>query len=263
MSNANWFCTLDLASGYHQVPMKESDKIKTAFSTRKGLKQFSVLPFGLCSAPSTFQKLMERVLNGLQWDKVLLYLDDVICFAKDFESMKTVLKLVLDRFRQSNLKLKPSKCKLFQISVEFLGHIVSRDGISCDPKKIEAVKNWPRPTNIRELRSFMGFAQYHRKFISHFATLCAPLYRLTKKNTKFHWSEDCEKAFVILKEKLTSTPVLAYPNETDTFILDTDASLWAAGAVLSQLQNGQEKVIAFGSKAFSEAQKKELLRYYA
>ena len=123
---------------------------------------------------------MEKVLNGMQWDTVVLYLDDVICFGKDFDEMKTILSNVFQRFRNSDLKLKPSKCKLFQTSVEFVGHIVSRGGISCDPKKVEAVKNWPTPKNIKEVRSFMGFAQYYCKFICHFSSIGTELYKLTK-----------------------------------------------------------------------------------
>ena len=142
-----------------------------------------------------------------------------------------------------------------QTSVEFLGHIVHREGVATDPKKIEAVRDWPRPTNIKEVRSFMGFAQYYRRFILFFSEIAAPLYELTKKNVKFEWTDPCEEAFQLLKSKLIQAPVLAYPTRHDEFILDTDSSLYSIGAVLSQVQNGVERPIAYASKALSASQK--------
>jgi transposase InsO family protein/ribosomal protein L21E len=235
--------------------MDEADKAKTAFSTRKGLKQFTVMPFGLASAPATFQRLMEVTLADLNWSRAILYLDDVIVFGKDFDATFQNLEMVLQRFREANLTLKPSKCNLFQTSCEFLGHIVSRDGVSCDPKKIEAVKNWPKPENVKDVRSFVGFAQYYRKYIRHFSHIAAPLHELTKKNTKFVWTEQCENAFQLLKDKLVQAPVLAYPDPNETFILDTDASNLGIGAVLSQVQKGEERPIAYASKKLSPSQR--------
>ena len=152
--------------------------------------------------------------------------------------------------------LKPSKCNLFQLSVEFLGHIVSSEGVSCDPKKLEAIREWPRPTSVKQVRSFLGLASYYRKFLISFSTIASPLHALTKKNVKFAWDENCELAFQTLKEKLSSDPVvLSYPNNEGTFVLDTDASLCGIGGVLSQVQeNGQEKVISFVSNTLSKTQ---------
>ena len=254
LSGAYYICTLDCASGYHQIPMCQCDKEKTAFSTRLGLKQWTVMPFGLCSAPLTFTKCMEKLFYGLQWHNVLIYLDDVISFGRDFEEMKQVLCNVLDRFKSGNLLLKSEKCKLFQSSCDFLGFIVSRDGIKCDPKKIECIKNWKVCESVKEVRQFVGFCQYYRRFIKHFSHICKPLHDLTKKNVRFQWNEKCQHAFDTLKAEMSKPPVLAYPNETDTFILDTDASNFAAGAVLSQVQDGVERPIAFGSKIFSKTQ---------
>ena len=151
LSGSQFFSTLDLASGYHQVPLHEDDKEKTAFSTRKGHFHYTAMPFGLANSPSSFERLMEICLRGLQWKVACLYLDDVICFGTSFQAALENLESVLKRFKDANLMLKPSKCKLMQTSVEFLGHIVSRDGVSTDPNKIEAVKNWPRPTNVKEV----------------------------------------------------------------------------------------------------------------
>ena len=256
LSGSKYFCTLDLAQGYYQVAMHPEDKCKTAFTSRRGLRQFTVMPFGLSNAPGTFQSLMELVLSGLQWSKAVLYLDDIITYGKTFEETKDNLECVFQRLRQAGLILKPSKCNLFQLSVEFLGHIVSSEGVSCDPKKLEAIREWPRPTSVKQVRSFLDLASYYRKFLKSFSTIASPLHALTKKNVKFAWDENCELAFQTLKEKLSSDPVvLSYPNNEGTFVLDTDASLCGIGGVLSQVQeNGQEKVISFVSNTLSKTQ---------
>ena len=246
--------------------MKEEDKPKTAFVTRKGLFQFKVTPFGLSNAPATFQRLMEKVLMGLQWQKCLVYLDDIIVFGKTFDETLAHLDCVMARFKQAGLKIKPSKCRWFQRSVKYLGHIVSGKGIECNPEKTEAVQKWLAPVNVREVRQFVGFAAYYRKFIPNFSQIAKPLTNLTKKSVRFKWDKDCHRAFQLLKEKLVSAPVLSYPmRDGGNFTLDTDASDFAMGAVLSQEQNGEERVIAYASKTLSSEQqnhcatKKELL----
>lgn len=255
LKGTKWFSTLDLASGYWQVEMDEQDKAKTAFTTRQGLFQFKVMAFGLSNAPATFQRLMETVLDGLKWIHCLVYIDDIIVFGKDFDEAKTNLQLVWQRLREANLKLKPSKSELFQTSVKYLGHVVSAEGLKCDPEKILAVKQWKPPSNVTEIRSFLGFASYYRKFIPQFATIASPLTALTKKTTEFIWSDQCDEAFRSLITKLTEAPILTYPTTTDEFVLDTDASNTGIGSVLSQIQNGEEKVIAFASKTLNNSQK--------
>ena len=164
LSGSKYFCTMDLAQGYYQVAMHPDDKCKTAFTSR-GLRQFTVMPFGLTNAPGTFMHLMQLVLSRLQWTKAVLYLNDMISFGKTFEQTLENLELVFQRLRKARLVLKPSKCKLFQKSVEFLGYVVSQDGISCDPNKLEAIKNWPQPQKVKDIRSFLGLASYYRKYI--------------------------------------------------------------------------------------------------
>ena len=195
LSGSSWFSTLDLVSGYWQCEMHDDDKEKTAFSTHKGLYQFKVLPFGLCNAPATFERLMELILRGLLWERCLCYLDDVIVFGTSFENAMENLRIVVSRFRDANLKLKPSKCLLFQTEVLFLGHIVSKKGIQCDPKKVECVQNWPQPSNVTEVRSFLGMAGYYRRFIPSFSSIAKPLTHLTRKRSKFVWDEACQLAF--------------------------------------------------------------------
>lgn len=246
---------LYIASGYWQVEMAEKDKKKTAFSTGSGLYQFNVMPFGLCNAPATFERLMERVLVGLPWQILLIFLDDVIVHAKSFEEVVRRLRLVFERLRSANLKLSPKKCVLFQRKVTFLGHVVSGDGVSTYPSKTEAVSAWPVPRSVAEVRSFVGLTSYYRRFIYEYAHIAKPLHELTESGKEFSWTEACDKAFYTLKENLASAPVLAYPTLEDTFILDTDASGVPIGAVLSQVQNGTEKVMAYFSKALRKAER--------
>ena len=252
---SKWFSTLDLCSGYWQVEMDPKDKEKTAFICRSGLYHFNVLPFGLCNAPATFERLMELVMAGLQWKVCLIYLDDIIVYGESFDQELERLKEVFQRLLKANLKLKAKKCALFQKSVNFLGHVVSEQGISADPSKIEAVKNWPVPQNLTEVRSFLGLCGYYRKFVCGFAGIAAPLHKLTEKGKRFQWNESCEKAFQTLKKSLIKTPVLAYPDESLNFILDTDASDTGIGAVLSQVQDGYERVIAYASRKLNKAER--------
>ena len=224
LSGASWFSTLDLRCGYWQVGLEEKDKAKTAFITRKGLYNFRVLPFGLCNAPATFERLMETVLAGLQWDICLIYIDDIIMYGKTFKESLKNIETVFERLRIAGLKLKAPKCKLFSKSVSFLGHIISDSGIETDPEKISAVKEWPISVNVTEVRSFLGLCSYYRRFIPKFADIAKPLHRLTEKGQKFVWNSECEQAFGTLKKYLTEAPILAYPDFSKPFILDTDAS---------------------------------------
>ncbi|MCG8075029.1 MAG: reverse transcriptase, partial [Candidatus Thiodiazotropha taylori] len=210
----------------------------------------------MCNAAATFERLMETVLAGLQWDICLIYIDDVIVHGRTFEEALGNLKTVFERLRHAGLKLKPDKCKLFSKSVSFLGHIISDKGVATDPDKIKAVREWPIPVNLTELRSFLGLCSYYRRFISGFSMIAKPLYRLTEKEQSFLWSDECDESFRTLKKKLTGAPVLAYPDFSEAFILDTDASDSNIGAVLSQIQNGTERVICYGSRSLSKAEKK-------
>lgn len=256
LTGSKWFCTLDLSSGYWQVAMATEDREKTAFTTGSGgLFHFTVMPFGLVSAPATFERLMERVLAGLPWDVCLAYLDDIIVHAESFEAEKDRLCKVLQRLRNAGLKLSPKKCNLFQQSVKFLGHVVSGEGLSTDPEKTRAVAEWPVPSKVTELRSFLGLCSYYRRFVKDFAEIARPLHRLTEKTKDFAWTQECDDAFNRLKTALTTAPVLKYPSTTDPFILDTDASNFGLGAVLSQVQDGEERVVAYYSTTLSKPER--------
>lgn len=205
---------------------------------------------------NSFERLMETVLARLNWKMCLVYLGDVIVFGKTFEEEIERLRLVLTKLKAAGLKLKPNKCKLFQKQVLYLGHIVSDAGISTDPDKIKAKALWTSPTNLTELRSSIGLISYYRRFVPKFATIASPLHKFTNENQPFIWNEECEHTFQLLKSKLMSPPILSYPTSHDPFILDTDASDVGIGAVLSQNQNGSEKVISYASRALTKPERK-------
>ena len=224
LNGSRWFTTLDVLSGYWQVKVSKADCPKTAFCTTEGLFQFQVMSFGLCNAPATFQRLMDLVLAGVQWSECLVYLDDVIMLGRTFEEHLCNIRSVFERFRQSGLRLKLSKCHFFQRQVQYLGHIISREGLATDPAKTDKVLKWPTPMSKHETQQFLGLASYYRRFVKDFAHIARPLHRLTERNTAFIWTNECQVTFDELRKCLCSTPVLAYPDFSRPFILDTDVS---------------------------------------
>ena len=251
LGGAKYFTSLDLASGYWQVELDEDAKLKSAFTTYNGLYEFVRMPFGLCNTPATFQRLMQKVLAGLEWKSCFVYLDDIL-IASSFEEHLQHLLEVFARLKSANLRLKPKKCGLLRCEVNFLGHIVSTEGVRLDPSKTTRIETYPRPTTVTEVRCFLGLASYYRRFVAGFATLAAPLHALTKKNVAFEWTDATEDSFVQLRSALTTAPVLAYPRFGPgyTFILETDASTVGLGAVLSQVQeDGMVHPIAYASRA--------------
>ena len=255
LRGSKYFSTIDLASGYWQVALHPDDAAKTAFTTPQGLYEFKVMPFGLCNAAATFERLMEQVLRGLHWKTCLIYLDDVIIYSESFEAHIERLAEVFERMRKSGLKISPKKCSLLKEKVSFLGHVVSRDGISTDPSKVESVRDWPVPQNVHDVRSFLGTCSYYRRFILNFASIAKPLHKLTEKNVPFVWNDECQTAFQTLKDSLISAPILGYPDMEIPFILDTDASGFGIGSVLSQVKDGQERVIAYFSRSLSKTER--------
>ena len=236
--------------------MDPKDRSKMAFITKYGLYEYSKLPFGLCNAPSTFQRCMELVFLGLKWKTILIYLDDIIIFSSDFQEHLSHLGEVLEHLREAGLKLKPSKCDLLKKEVLFLGHVVSSAGIQPNPELIETVEKWDTQRCVRHVQQFLGLCNYYRRFIRNFSEIASPLSQLTKKNIQFKWTEQTNDAFQQLKMALTRAPVLAYPQQEGTYILDTDASGNGIGAVLSQEQNGEEHVIAYASKKLDRQQQR-------
>ena len=256
LAGSKLFTTLDLLSGYWQVEVAEADRAKTAFCTTEGLYEFTVMPFGLCNAPATFQRLMDLVLRGLQWSQCLVYIDDVIIPGRCFEDHLSNLQAVFQRLRQAGLKLQPKKCAFLQRQVNYLGHVVTCDGVAADPTKVEKVATWPTPTTTKEVQQFLGFAGYYRRFVRDFAEIARPLHRLTERTSVFRWTDECQAAFKELRQRLVTAPVLAYPDYSKPFTLDTDASATGIGGVLSQQDSdGRERVIAYASRVLSKPER--------
>lgn len=257
LGTAKFVCTLDLISGYHQVELTEDSKPKTAFTTPRmnpSQWEFNCMPFGVQGGPATFQRLMDKLLLGLDYRVALAYLDDIIVYGATRLQCMRRLALVFSRLRSAGLKLKPSKCALFEPETLYLGHIVSAEGIKCDPKKVEAVKNWVRPTTHKQVQVFLGTVNYYNRFIKDFSKIAYPLRRIPRDKRKFDWTPECDAAYEKLRESLIAAPVMSYPREIGLYILDTDASAFAIGAVLSQMQSDdeapeEEHVIAYGSRS--------------
>ena len=251
----NVISSLDMARGYWQMGADPETQEKLAFTTHRGLFKPLVQPFGPKGGVAHFSRIMNSLLGSMQWEQILIYLDDILVFGRNFEEHLGRLQKVFATLIKANLKLKPQKCKLFKQSVAFLGHSVSAEGILPLQDKIEVMKSWPIPSNKEDVSSFLGLASYYRRFVDNFAITAEPLNRLTRKNVIFQWDADCEEAFLRLREALINPPVLAYPDFAEKFILTTDASGVGIGAVLSQIQNGQERVVAYASRTLNKAER--------
>ena len=241
LNGAKYFTSLDLKSGYWQVKMDENSKAFTAFSVGPlGFYECECMPFGLTNAPATFQRLMESCLGDLHLNWCIIYLDDIIIFSQTPEEHIKRLRGVFAKLASAGLKLKPSKCEFFKKRITYLGHVVSENGIESDPRKTEAVRNWPQPVTVTDIRKFLGFTNQYRKFIPKYAQKAAPLNELIsgenskKKKKPAGWNDEAQKAFEELKELCCSAPILAYANYEKKFKLHTDASDLGLGAVLYQ-----------------------------
>ena len=265
LRGAQYFSSLDLAHGYHQVVMDQESVDKTAFRVPFGLFEFTRMPFGLVNAPGTFQRVMEMCLGDLNLSELLIYLDDILVYSSSFEEHLQRLDKVFARIGEFGLKLKGKKCQLLRDQVSYLGHVVNSQGISVDSDKIEKIENWPVPQNAEELRSFLGLAGYYRRFVGNFSRLAAPLHALVppaqvkgrpkRNNPKFVWGTEAQGAFDELKRALTQTPVLAYPDFSRAFVLEIDASLKGLGACLAQEDlAGKRHPIAYASRGLRGAE---------
>ncbi|KAJ0937111.1 putative nucleotidyltransferase, Ribonuclease H [Helianthus annuus] len=244
LQRASWFSKIDLRSGYHQLKVKEEDVPKTAFRTRYGHYEFLVMPFGLTNAPAAFMDLMNRVCKPMLDKSVIVFIDDILVYSKSEAEHVCHLRKILDTLRREKLYAKFTKCAFWLREVQFLGHLISADGVLVDPSKIEAVTKWSPPRNPSEIRSFLGLAGYYRRFIQDFSKIALPLTKLTRKEEKFVWGIKQEEAFQTLKEKLTHAPVLTLPEGTEDMVVYSDASQLGLGCVLMQ----RGKVIAYASR---------------
>uniref|UniRef100_A0A8C5PU31 ribonuclease H n=1 Tax=Leptobrachium leishanense TaxID=445787 RepID=A0A8C5PU31_9ANUR len=269
LSGSQWFSVLDLRSGYYQVPLNEEDQEKTAFICPLGFYEFTRMPQGITGAPATFQRLMEKTVGDMNPKECLVYLDDLIVFGRTPEEHEQRLLKVLDRLQAEGLKLSLDKCRFARDSVTYIGHIVSAEGVATDPAKIEAVVNWPRPDTISELRSFLGFCGYYRRFVKDYSKIARELHNLLKVTSVIEgakvpspkdsfgnkWTSGCEEAFLTLKERLTEAPVLAYADPEKQYVLHVDASMEALGGVLHQSYPEGLRPVAYISRSLTGAEK--------
>ncbi|GJY27869.1 putative reverse transcriptase domain-containing protein, partial [Tanacetum coccineum] len=244
LQGSSVYSKIDLRSGYHQLRIREEDIPITAFRTRYGHFEFQVMPFGLTNAPAVFMDLMNRVCKPYLDKFVIVFIDDILIYSKSRKEHEEHLKIILGLLKEEKLYAKFSKCDFWLDSVQFLGHVINREGVHVDPSKIEAIKNWSTPSTPTEVRQFLGLAGYYRRFIEGFSLIAKPLTKLTQKNKKYEWGEEEEAAFQILKQKLCSAPILALPEGSEDFVVYCDASIKGFGSVLMQ----REKVIAYASR---------------
>ncbi|KAL0549679.1 hypothetical protein IC582_014166 [Cucumis melo] len=244
LQGATVFSKIDLRSGYHQLRIKDEDVPKTAFRSRYGHYEFIVMSFGLTNAPAVFMDLMNRVFREFLDTFVIVFIDDILIYSKTEAEHEEHLRMVLQTLRDNKLYAKFSKCEFWLKQVSFLGHVVSKAGVSVDPAKIEAVTGWTRPSTVSEVRSFLGLAGYYRRFVENFSRIATPLTQLTRKGAPFVWSKACEDSFQTLKQKLVTAPVLTVPDGSGSFVIYSDASKKGLGCVLMQ----QGKVVAYASR---------------
>lgn len=255
IGKAKYFTILDLASGYHQLKINEADAHKTAFATDFGLFQFVRMPFGLKNSPACFQRCIDKALVGLQGVTLFVFIDDIVIYSQTLEEHEIKFRELMERLVKYNLKVQLEKCEFLKSEVIYLGHSISKDGLRVDGKKIEAVKRFPRPKNVKNIRQFMGLANYYSKFIKDFAKMAKPLTRLLQKDVKFDWNLEAAKAFNSLKDCLCNAPVLQFPDFSLPFIITCDSSNFAIGGILSQGKIGEDRPVAYTSRMLRNAEK--------
>ena len=264
LGDAKFFTTLDLGSAFWQVPLRKQDRDKTGFACELGLFQWKRMPFGLCNATATFQRLMAHALIGVKkkyGNLVMCYVDDVLIATPTLEDHIERLDEVFACMKRSGLKCKPSKCEILKDSIKYLGRMVDKHGIRPDPDAVEAVLTWKSPKTEHQLMSFLGFANYYREFIKGYADKVYPMQQLMRhKGKKFTWNNAAEESFQRIKKELCETPVLGMPTEKGMYVLDTDASVVAISGILHQEKEWNGKTvlrpIAYGSKVLSETEMK-------
>jgi hypothetical protein len=256
LSEANIFTALDLRWGYNNVRIKEGDEEKLAFITERGLYEPTVMFFGMTNAPATFQRMMNEIFHDLINVYIIIYLDDVFIYSKNRQEHTKHVREVLKRLRENDLFCKPEKCKFFQEKIEYLGHLISKGRIEMDNVKIQAILDWPAPRKIKDIQKFLGFANFYRRFIENFSGIVKPMTQLLRKDTRWQWGEEQQKAFDNIKEAFTMPPVRMMPNPHKPYMVECDASDFATGAVLSQRDDqGQIHPIAFHSKSMNDAER--------
>lgn len=254
LGKSNYFTTLDLASGFYQIEIHPDDAKKTAFNVENGHYEFTRMPMGLKNAPATFQRVMDHILRDFIGKFCVIYLDDILIFSTSLQEHAENLEKILQAIHKYNLKIQLDKSEFLKKETAFLGHIVTTEGVKANPEKIEAIKSWPLPRNDKELKGFLGTMGYYRKFIRDFARIVKPLTSQLRKGQKITHTKEFVETFEKCRNILTTSNILQYPDFSKPFVLTTDASNYAIGAVLSQGPIGKDKPIGFASRTLSQTE---------
>ena len=244
LAGSTVFSKLDLSLGYHEIRVRDVDIPKTAFITRYGSYEYTVMSFGLTNAPVTFSRFMNYIFMEYLDKFVMVYLDDILIYSKTEEEHAEHLRLILEKLREHKLYAKYSKYEFWLPEVTYLGHVISKNGVAVTPERIEPILDWTPPNTVKQVRSFLGLASYCRRFVENFSKVAKPMTNLLHKGVKFEWTDKCQESFEALKAKLTSPPVLAPPDTQKDFVIYCDASRQGLGCVLMQ----ERRVIAYGSR---------------
>ena len=256
LSQSTIFTKIDLRSAYHLVRIQPGDEHKTAFRCRYGHYEYLVMPFGLANAPSIFMRLIQQALSEYLDIFAVVYLDDILVYSRNVTDHVPHVRLVLASLRKFQLYAKLEKCDFHQESIEFLGYIISKDGFRMAPSKVKSIAEWPTPMSVKQVQSFLGLANFYRIFIKNFSKICRPLTELTKKDHNFQWGSEEKDAFAVLKSAIMSEPVLAHPDYTQPFMVETYASDYALGAILCQQRDSKKShPIAFYSHKLLPAER--------
>lgn len=267
LAGSKYYIVLDLKKAYHQMKLAAESQHKAAFGTPLGLFEYTRLPMGISGAPAAFQALMDKTFRNELFEIMLVYLDDIIIYGSNYDQMIERLDVVLQRLKDTGLKIELDKCQFFKEKVVYLGHEISAEGIACDSGKVKAIKDWPKPTTLREVRAYLGFTSYFRRHIENFTKIARSLHQLValgmqnggknNKNVKISkwWNADCDQAFETLKEKLITAPVLAYPDYSKEFVVTCDACETGIAATLSQVgDDGESRVVAYASRGLRKGE---------
>jgi RNase H-like domain found in reverse transcriptase/Reverse transcriptase (RNA-dependent DNA polymerase) len=257
IKGTKFFTKFDVRWGYNSIRIKAEDQWKAAFKTNQGLFKPTVMFFGMCNSPATFRAMMDSIFsNMIEEQKVIVYMDNILIFAENQEELQERTKLVLQRLREHNLFLKPKKCEFNKTTMEYLGLIIQEEKLSMDPVKLSGIRDWPTLTTVKQVRGFIGFANFYRQFIKKFSELILLLNNLLWKDTKFDWNDQCQEAFETLKGRFLQKPVLMMPDYSKPFQIESDASKYASRAVLTQMDsNGDRHLVAFLSKMFTDTER--------
>jgi RNase H-like domain found in reverse transcriptase/Reverse transcriptase (RNA-dependent DNA polymerase)/Integrase zinc binding domain/Chromo (CHRromatin Organisation MOdifier) domain len=258
IKGAKFFTKFDVRWGYNNVRIKAKDQWKAAFKTNWGLFEPMVMFFGMCNSPATFQAMMDSIFSDMiEEQRVIVYMDNILIFAENQEELQEWTKQVLQRLQEHDLFLKPKKCKFNKTTMEYLGLIIQEGKLSMDPIKVSGIRDWPIPTTVKQVWEFIGFANFYRQFIKKFSRLILPLNNLLRKDTKFDWNDQCQEAFETLKGRFLQEPILMMPDHSKPFQMESDASKYASGAVLTQTDiNGDRHPVAFLSKTFTDTERR-------